>query len=774
MSRRRFMGVATGATSLLVQPIAGTRDLAAGSPGPLECHSPVGGKFPFDGSIFPLGAMHFSTMTHWLYYLQPIAQWRPGLERDLRQMKDLGLNTVVAHIDWYDAEPAQGRYDFSRSDVVVELAEKVGLYAFLTPWPELEPDWLGRAFPDALWVADDGLKLGSACWDHPEVRRATGNFVRQAVERYQSSPAVLAWNIAAEPGIWMAGVNLVRERAQARIYCYCPYTKTRYREWLRKKYGDLSRLNEFWGTYHQRWEDIEPVRAGTFERAQSAWVEWRQFMLWNLADFQHFKADVAHKADPARPATCHVGGMGGGYAYQCADEYQISEFVDVFGLSFYPYWMLMETGQYEPSFGSLALDGVRSLGREKPLWVEELQGGPSVSGMHFHSQTPGAEDIRLWIWQSIAHGAKGIYFWNWRPEVTGIEASGFGLVDADGSLTPRARAAGEMGKLLQKHAKRIMSSRPWPAEVAILQSPRTSVLAFGEKEWSLPFESIRGVYRALWRYQLPVDLIVTQQLAEGIDLSKYKIIYLPLAYTLSREEGACLRRFVAEGGTLVGDLWCGLKDERAMIYEQMPGAGLAEVFGCHMQELVPTKSSWFTTTDSKVFGSSLPDGSHFEVTRYRARMVPQKGCSIAGKFEDDSPGILVNQFEKGKTAYIPALMGWVFDQKVDESLARLLADLALWAGVQPAVQLEKTPAQAFVEARLLEGDKEDTVVLLNHSEQRVSVRGGFPLPRHRNAAFSDLLAGESLPVKKEPESVVIEASMDPKSVKVWSIQTAGV
>jgi len=764
---------AGSATALVLRPMTSGGHFAAASlstVNSLDYYSAADHKFPFDGSIFPFGAVHFSTFTHWQYYLQPIAEWRAWLERDLRQMKDLGLNTIVAHIDWYDAEPAQGSYDFSRSDVVVELAEKVGLYALLWPLPEAEPDWLGRAFPGALFVADDNLKPGLTCWDHPQVRAAGGNFITQTINRYRSSHAVLAWDAAAEPGLWVSYASLIHEHGQARIYCYCTHTKARYREWLKEQYGDLGRLNEFWGTYHLDWDEIEPLRAGiSFEMARAPWVDWRQFMLWNVADYQHFKADVARQADPTRPITCHIATAGANYVHLCADEHQISEFVDVFGLSFFPYDMMNWTGVwYEPSVGSLALDEIRSFGRGKPLWVEELQGGPSVNGMHFHSPTPKAEDIRLWVWQSVAHGAKAIHFWNCRPAVTGIQASGFGLVEADGSATPRAQAAGEMGKLLQRHAKRIMFSKPWPADVAILHSPRTSILAFGEVEEGLPLQSVRGMYRALWRHRLPVDFIVTQQLAEGIDLSKYKVIYLPLAYTLSREEGACLRRFVTEGGTLVGDLWCGLKDERAMIYEQMPGAGLAEVFGCHMQELVPTKSSWLTTTDPRVFGSSLPAGSRFEVARYRARMVPQKGCSVAGKFEDGSPGILVNQFEKGKAVYMPALVGWMFDEKVDEGLARFLADLALWAGVQPPLRLEKTPAQAFVEARVLQGDNEDTIIILNHSEERVSIRVRFPLPRHRGAAFSDLLVGESLPVKQESGSVIIETSVDPKTVKVWS------
>jgi hypothetical protein len=81
--------------------------------------------------------------------------------------------------------------------------------------------------------------------------------------------------------------------------------------------------------------------------------------------------------------------------------------------------------------------------------------------------------------------------------VTGIEASSFGLVEADGSTTPRAQAAGDMGKLLQRYAKRIMFSKTWPADIAILHSPWTFALAYGEEEGGLPLQSVRGMYRTL-------------------------------------------------------------------------------------------------------------------------------------------------------------------------------------------------------------------------------------------------------------------------------------
>jgi hypothetical protein len=79
------MEVATGAATLLVRLIASRWGFAAASlsaVGSLDYHPPAGRKFPFDGSMFPYGAIHFSTLPHWQYYLQPVGQWRPWLERD--------------------------------------------------------------------------------------------------------------------------------------------------------------------------------------------------------------------------------------------------------------------------------------------------------------------------------------------------------------------------------------------------------------------------------------------------------------------------------------------------------------------------------------------------------------------------------------------------------------------------------------------------------------------------------------------------------------------
>ncbi len=72
-------------------------------------------------------------------------------------------------------------------------------------------------FPDSLWVADDGPTSEPSCWDHRRVRETAGNFIQKVVEPYRSSRTVLVWDVAAEPGLWISGTSLMRERSVAQL-----------------------------------------------------------------------------------------------------------------------------------------------------------------------------------------------------------------------------------------------------------------------------------------------------------------------------------------------------------------------------------------------------------------------------------------------------------------------------------------------------------------------------------------------------------------------------
>ncbi len=681
--------------------------------------------------FFPFGAIHMSTISHWQHYLPPVEEWAAYMDRELRNMREVRFNTLVAHVDWYDIETAPGRFEFERLDRLMDLVGKHGMKILVWPWPEMQPDWMIDEYPDAEWLASDGYRPGSCCWDHPQVRALSARFIERVVTRYRDRPCILGWDVGAEAGIWVAGIgNAIDENRGSRLYCYCKHTTARYREWLERKYGTIEKLNEVWASHYGGFASVKPVRTGVFERAQIFWTDWREFMLANTTDFQRLKAETVKRLDARHPATAHTGGWGGGYVHHAGDEYNIAKHFDVMSLSFFPYWLEYGYGSYHPALGGLMLDGTRSAAAGKPVWIEELQGGPSVRGLAYRSRMPRPQDIRLWTWQSVAHGAKGIFYWNWRPETTGIEASGFGLVNYDGTLTDRAREAGEISRVLQKHARLFAEARPPAAEIAALHNPRTSILAAGEGNETVCLMSLAGLYRALWKKNLPVDLLVPEQLLSE-DLSRYKAIYLPFAYTLSRAEGARLRAYVENGGALYGELWCGLKDDRTFLYETVPGAGLAEVF--HVKELAVN-----------------PAGKG----KYQEQLALLAGAEVLARFDDGSPSLVAGRFGKGRTLYAATMLTRNYADTDDEASSGLLTRFAAEAGVKAPVEVKCAPAGALVEARVLETPGGGRVLFfLNHGETPAMVAARLP------GAFTDLVTGEKLrPEFQLPGGGVVVAS----------------
>ena len=103
--------------------------------------------------------------------------WR----KDVQQIKALGFNTIRAWIDWASGEPAPGKYDFETLDVLLELAEEESLKLVLQVYMDSAPQWLGRRYPDSLFVSSNGEAIKPEtspgyCRDHPGVRVADNAF----------------------------------------------------------------------------------------------------------------------------------------------------------------------------------------------------------------------------------------------------------------------------------------------------------------------------------------------------------------------------------------------------------------------------------------------------------------------------------------------------------------------------------------------------------------------------------------------------------------------
>ena len=80
-------------------------------------------------------------------------------------------------------------------------------------------------------------------------------------------------------------------------------------------------------------------------------------------------------------------------------------------------------------------------------------------------------DLTLWTWSALARGAKGINYYAWYPMSSGYESGGFGLNHLDGAITERARTAGRIAQVVDRHQALFLEARPVAAEVAIVYNP---------------------------------------------------------------------------------------------------------------------------------------------------------------------------------------------------------------------------------------------------------------------------------------------------------------
>src|SRR5690606_14409736 len=185
---------------------------------------------------------------------------------DLRQIKDLGYNTVRTWVEWSKCEPREGHYDFRNLELLLELAEEVGLRVFIQLYLDSAPDWIGKKYPDAYFTAQNGeqMKPQSApgySIDHPGVREAARQFMTRAAEVASRSEAHFGWDIWSEPHLinwasapWMSNAH----------FGFNPHTQARFREWLKRKYdGQIEALNASWYRTFEEWDDVEAPRLRT-------------------------------------------------------------------------------------------------------------------------------------------------------------------------------------------------------------------------------------------------------------------------------------------------------------------------------------------------------------------------------------------------------------------------------------------------------------------------------------------------------------------------------
>ncbi len=511
-------------------------------------------------------------------YLRGETPEREDWARDLESIRDLGFNIVRAWVVWGTLEPAEGDIDFGYLEDFARLAERNGLDVIWLFHMHGAPEWAIRKFSHTYYVNSKGLPFEPAsrsntptggwpglCPDHQDVQAVSCRFIAEVTSFLDGFKSTAYFEPMNEPHMWI-------DFEQNEIHCYCKATRAAFRKWLEGRYGSLDALNNAWGRRHSCWEDVRPPH--WVNNAYLDWYDWRIFTMENLVAELERRNEVI-RSNTSRPVIAHAWGGGSlcpdlpGMAF---DDWRNARIFDLWGYSAFP------AGVEDSVALAMGTDATLSAAGSRTIWQSELGSGENGGGVNRSPRNPVPLQKSL-TWETIAHGAKGVLYWQYRKERHGSELGGCGLVDSSGGFTDMTKGIASICDILQHHAPLFNRVRTADPRVGMLFSPRSYIVPWvTQKHSRLPNDSMLGYYRCLWELGVPTHFL-HEEFATERDFAGLKAVILPFALAPDTHFLELLLPFIEAGGTVLADPYFAALDQRMWLNRQLPGAGFAEVFG---------------------------------------------------------------------------------------------------------------------------------------------------------------------------------------------------
>ncbi len=591
----------------------------------------------------------FWTATH--YYRAPSPppeEW----DADLRRCRDMRLELVQVRVFWRWHERHEGSYFWDDLDEFVATAQEAGCRVIFQLNLENAPEYIFQRYEgyrvdirgNRIWpTANASFYVGGwiPCFDHPEVMRAALRFTEALVARYREHPALAFYHAWNEP------------RCRPMGECACPDSIASYRAWLEARFGTVEALNRAFG---KCWGDFSQVDAARDTSDFAEMFLWRQWGADRVRDRVARVTELLRRLDPERAVISHVGNAGifQDPLFDISDDVLMNDVTDMYGTSF-PVRVMPEYQAF------MLVDWMRFVGRGK-FTVYELY--PSVG--QFLPEVP-AGLIQEWMWISVAGGASGLCFWQFKKERLGVEVDDAGLVEMDGSDNATSVAAAESLRQMRAWEREIPGWRVPEADIALvydLAGDLTSRL-----EFTLPREAdyvgrymlrsrvaggypakgdLQGVYNLLWQSHYAVDFLAPSRWEETI--SRYKVVILAGFPVIDAERARVLTEYVERGGFLVVDAGFGRRQSNTMLYAVRPGAGLAERFGF--------REKLCRQLNDKVWTLEIDGVSGVEALFERVEYEVAPGTEVIGRWSDNgAPAAVLRRIGRGTVAAVGAAIG---------------------------------------------------------------------------------------------------------------------
>jgi beta-galactosidase len=646
--------------------------------------------------------------------------------RDAELFDLAGIDTVTLGVfDWALNQPAPEVYDFSLLDLIVEHASAQGRKICMATGTGALPPWLARAHPEVNRTDFEGRRhrygqRHNACPSSPVFRRLSAELARRVARRYADNEAVIAWHVGNEYG----GA------------CYCELCAAGFRDWLKKRYSSLERLNEawyttFWSHRFTDWDEIEPPSALTehwrgpeHTAFQGITLDYRRFMSEAmLANFVAEK-EAIRESSPDVPVTTNFMGM-----YQPIDYHRWAGHLDFASWDNYP---PDDTSQARMA---LTHDLMRGLKGGQPFWVMEQTPSYTASRDVNPLKRPGV--LGLWSWQAVAHGADAVLYFQLRASRGACEKYHGAVIGHGGRADTRVFGeAATLGAQFERIGAATLGART---------RARVALLFDWDSWWALemsdgPSRLVRyqqvtlAYYTALWESGVDVDVVPVTA-----DLERYDVVVAPVLHMVKGDLAQRLEAVAVRGGSVLATFLSGRVDEDDNAFlADVPGP-LAPLMGVRVDEWDAREPQFVNPVRLGVSGAAVVSEA-----RLLFELVIPQGAEVVGVYQQDfyagTAAVTRNGFGAGE--------GWYVGAGLDrQGLSWVVREVLERHGIEL-----RYPDVADLEtAERVSPDGSRLLFLLNHRSTTLEVEA-----RHSG---TDLLSGARIEkgeqLRLEPRGVIV-------------------
>ena len=647
--------------------------------------------------------------------------WDASLwDDDLRRMEEYGIEVIrIAEFAWSFFEPEEGVYTFDFFDRFMEVVEKHPKIKviFCTP-TATPPAWLTEKYPEVLNARVDGTVLRHGGRRHYNYNSEVYNeFTRKIVtklaEHYGHHPSIIGWQIDNELN---CGTDV--------FYSACDHRA--FRVFLQKKYGTLDALNRAWGTdfwnqQYTSWDQVHLQRpTAQDEPNPHLALDSLRFFSDSCIRYCKLHYDILRSSISEKQFVT-TNGM-----FSHLDNHEMTDIaLDFFTYDSYPgFGYSPERSDHDlyDRKWSYNLSKVRSIC--PTFGIMEQQSGPGgwVKKQTMRSPKPG--QMRLWTFQSVAHGADYVSYFRWRTCSFGTEIYWHGINDYSNVPNRRCEELCRIHADFQKASA--LAGAKYRAQIALLRDY--------DNEWDgeldkwhgpLTWQSETAWFKASTFTHTPMDVVQLRESTTAAELGKYKMAIYPHAAILTEERAQILAEYVRQGGILIMGARTGYKDTEGHC-PMMPMPGYASAL-CGVEVADFTTIFPEDTVRLDLNGTTLKASLFSDILKVTGENTRLLG-TFASDYYQDEPAVTENSFGEGKAVYF----GSAFTRESAEALLRLygLAD--------PCQELLELPACCELAVREKEGKQ--YYFVLNYDTQKAAIKLHTPM---KDLLSEKTLSGDS-------------------------------